>query len=369
VESFFDIWYDHTTPKENAEQFDVNKQAFYTVANGFGSGRPGVLFTADQTATGYGNSDIMTIDWSKDITTDKEDKWNPSKAAKTLFVVFKTGADVTGDNHPYYCDGRQTLLEAGGPLSGYNIYIQNSKLCFGMWNRFEQKFFMYDPPNSENGIYPLSPESIYVAQLQYDGTNFRSALVKQGISSIALSQPLPFAGISRDMSDNSAIGGASRTRYHDYSTGETYSDHFSGVLGDILLYNKALSQAEAQAVYDFLAGRYGLGDIDFISPKQVAEDWRVYEYLEQSEENRLSQSYPNPFTGETNFAVFLKEGSNVAITLHDIRGTLIHTIYSGELGKGLHNFMIDGTSLAQGVYTYRILGANFSEAAKAVLIK
>ena len=43
--------------------------------------------------------------------------------------------------------------------------------------------------------------------------------------------------------------------------------------------------------------------------------------------------------------------------------------YSGELGKGLHNFTINGTDLAPSVYTYRILGANFSEAAKAVLIK
>jgi flagellar hook assembly protein FlgD len=65
----------------------------------------------------------------------------------------------------------------------------------------------------------------------------------------------------------------------------------------------------------------------------------------------------------------MNEASQVTISLHEITGIEIQAIYKGELSKGLHNFTIDGTSLAPGVYTYRILGANFSEAAKAVLIK
>ena len=56
-------------------------------------------------------------------------------------------------------------------------------------------------------------------------------------------------------------GGAARTCFHDYNTGETYSCTFNGAIGDVILYNSAFDLARGQEVYDFLSDRYRLGTV------------------------------------------------------------------------------------------------------------
>ncbi|MCX6732789.1 MAG: hypothetical protein NTV98_04590, partial [Candidatus Roizmanbacteria bacterium] len=133
-----------------------------------------------------------------------------------------------GASQYYSMDGKQCIYEAGGPLSGYNLYIQNGYLIFGMWNRYERKYVQYTPAvgsTEASGLYPLDPSKYYVAKLAFSGTNFTATLYANGLSPV-VSTPVTFSGLTVDGSDATGIGGASRTSYHNYNTGELIFTRF-----------------------------------------------------------------------------------------------------------------------------------------------
>lgn len=51
----------------------------------------------------------------------------------------------------------------------------------------------------------------------------------------------------------------------------------------------------------------------------------------------VSQNYPNPFSGQTQFDVFLPEQENLHIQVFDLAGRLLNH-YSAKLNRGLHHF-------------------------------
>ncbi len=385
------VWPDDTQIKEDAVTPDSRKKPILSYAVGTGGieGFPAVKFTTDYTNTGYGNSDIMVspndhttgIGNSSphdEITTGEDDKWNPDNTkAKNLFVVFQPlETNYSEPSTPYYSDERMCLFEAGGPLSGYNIYQENGDLVFGMWNRFQEKFIRFYPGNDD--IY--EHDKVYLAHLEYDNTNnrFRGIIsVNDNGHSTVVSDWVDFAGISRDFTndvtrdDASGVGGAARTCYHDYNTGETYSDNYNGKLADIMIYDAVWNTAGTQEVYAFLNQRYsGFGNGGFTYPGNSLKrgDWKIYEHSSLREgENQISDAYPNPFVSRTSFGLSLSQGQRVTVELFDSRGAKVLDVFSGELGQGMHDIYIDGEGLANGAYVFRVTGENFTTSGKVLL--
>ncbi|MGB9771692.1 MAG: T9SS type A sorting domain-containing protein [Candidatus Kapaibacteriota bacterium] len=64
----------------------------------------------------------------------------------------------------------------------------------------------------------------------------------------------------------------------------------------------------------------------------------------------VSHPYPQPFSSSTNFDVTLQTSGNVTITLNDLEGKIVKTIFSGKLDKGTHNFILDSKNLTPGRY-------------------
>jgi hypothetical protein len=308
-------------------------------------------------------------------------------------VEFKVGNSVnsSGDATPYYSDGRQTIFEAGGPLSGFNVYISQGYICFGMWNRFERKYIKYT--NGTPSFYPLTPNSIYLANLEFDGANkrIRAAITQANSTATTYSNWYSFSGLTNDPTsgsssgDWSGVGGASRTSYYDYNTGETYSDHFGGQIGGIWLYNSFLpaNSPALDAYYNNLGHLLGTG-YSFVIPSDNSNqnsqrkpntDWKLIEGQplpdNQYSENGagLSPAYPNPFTTTTSFGINLPDKQIVNVELFDAMGNRVKTIYAGELSSGVHDFTIDGTSLNSGMYLYKVTGEGFVQSGKVVLSK
>lgn len=326
----------------------------------------------DYGVTKYGYSDIMESPYNPEITSDIDDKWEPQPIDKSLFIVFKTGQNVNQiySAYPYYSDGRQTIFEAGGPLSGFNMYISNGKLCFGMWNRFEKKYLLYDPQGSDNPFYPLNPNEVYLSNLEYNSIS-KSFKVSISNKNITESSPtVTFKGITKDDEDKTGIGGAARTSYHDYNTGETYSDHFGGLLGDIMLYNNLGKNNESsEVVYTFLNDRYNQGWIPPL-PKKGDGEWKIIETSNFDFESiALSSAYPNPCAKQTSFGLWLPEKQNVIIELFDAYGNRVSVIYSGILLSGIHDFYIDASNLSNGMYIYRAMGDGFTKSGKVIVNK
>jgi len=95
----------------------------------------------------------------------------------------------------------------------------------------------------------------------------------------------------------------------------------------------------------------------------------------------LSQNYPNPFNPSTTirYAIPLLRGDEslsasggvVPITLkvYDILGNEVATLVSEQKEPGNYEVNFVASSIATGVYIYRLIAGNFIAAKKMILLK
>ncbi len=93
----------------------------------------------------------------------------------------------------------------------------------------------------------------------------------------------------------------------------------------------------------------------------------------------ISQNYPNPFNPETEIVFGLPEPARVSITISDVLGREIITLYEGDLTAGYQQKRWNGVNVAgekvgSGIYFYRITatgesGKQFTKVLKMLLSK
>ena len=90
----------------------------------------------------------------------------------------------------------------------------------------------------------------------------------------------------------------------------------------------------------------------------------------------LEQNYPNPFNLTTTIRYSVPEHTNVTLKIFDLLGREVATLVNEEKQTGFYNVKFDGSSLASGIYFYRIeatpfggQAGNFIQAKKLVLLK
>jgi hypothetical protein len=100
--------------------------------------------------------------------------------------------------------------------------------------------------------------------------------------------------------------------------------------------------------------------INYIAPKEYA----------------LTQNYPNPFNPATTIRYNLPFDSKVSLKIYDILGNEVKTLVNEQQAAGYKEVKFDGSSLASGVYIYRLIAnnsanqqANFVSVKKMIMIK
>ena len=83
----------------------------------------------------------------------------------------------------------------------------------------------------------------------------------------------------------------------------------------------------------------------------------------------LSQNYPNPFNPTTTINFALSKSGNVTLTVYDIMGREVKMLVNDNLQAGYHKVEFNASSLASGVYFYRIIAGNFISVKKLMLLK
>jgi hypothetical protein len=68
----------------------------------------------------------------------------------------------------------------------------------------------------------------------------------------------------------------------------------------------------------------------------------------------LMQCYPNPFNPRTSIPYDVPARSHVTISVFDLLGQHIATIFRGEVDAGHHTAHVEGAGLASGMYFYRM---------------
>jgi len=88
----------------------------------------------------------------------------------------------------------------------------------------------------------------------------------------------------------------------------------------------------------------------------------------------LTQNYPNPFNIETKIQFSLAKSSRVSISIYNILGQRIRDIMDKDLPTGTHQISWNGrddygTTVATGIYFYRIEADDLVETKKMMLVK
>ena len=88
----------------------------------------------------------------------------------------------------------------------------------------------------------------------------------------------------------------------------------------------------------------------------------------------LHNNYPNPFNPTTQIAVDLPEAAATEITVWNIIGQKVATLYSGDLSAGHHIVNFDGQDdngqqLTSGMYLYRVTAGKYNATKKMTLMK
>ena len=94
------------------------------------------------------------------------------------------------------------------------------------------------------------------------------------------------------------------------------------------------------------------------------------EILETPETVTLNQNYPNPFNPSTVISYTLKSSTNVTLNVYDITGRRVASLVNGRQAAGAQEVSFNASSLASGVYIYRLQTTNgASLTKKMVLVK
>jgi hypothetical protein len=83
----------------------------------------------------------------------------------------------------------------------------------------------------------------------------------------------------------------------------------------------------------------------------------------------LDQNYPNPFNPSTSIGFSVPKKGIVRIVLYDAMGNEVKTVLNEEKNPGSYYVNFDATALSSGVYFYKMVSGDFSEAKKMMLIK
>jgi hypothetical protein len=83
----------------------------------------------------------------------------------------------------------------------------------------------------------------------------------------------------------------------------------------------------------------------------------------------LEQNYPNPFNPATTIEFSLPTSQHVTITVYNISGQEVIKLVEKAYAAGTHQYRWDASSVASGIYYYRIVAGDFVSTRKAILMK
>jgi hypothetical protein len=86
-------------------------------------------------------------------------------------------------------------------------------------------------------------------------------------------------------------------------------------------------------------------------------------------EYSLEQNFPNPFNPVTTLRFALPESGMIELSVYNTLGQKVSTLVSGMQSAGWHELAFDGSSLASGVYYYRLSAGSYQDLKKMVLVK
>lgn len=83
----------------------------------------------------------------------------------------------------------------------------------------------------------------------------------------------------------------------------------------------------------------------------------------------LAQNYPNPFNPVTTVSYELPVNTHVSLIVTDIVGREVARLVDGYQEAGYKTALFDASSLASGIYFYRLQAGGFVETRKLIFVR
>jgi photosystem II stability/assembly factor-like uncharacterized protein len=83
----------------------------------------------------------------------------------------------------------------------------------------------------------------------------------------------------------------------------------------------------------------------------------------------LAQNYPNPFNPSTRIQYAIPAQAKVVLKVYNVVGQEVATLVNEVLPAGVHSARFEASSLATGVYLYRLTAGDFTSVKKMLLLK
>ena len=195
-----------------------------------------------------GSSDYISIANNADINDGGE-----PYLARTITITFKADNVTTSP---------QVLYEDGGGTRGFSVYLKNDALYVNAWNDASDDASDPTPTTPWGSVYfdttGLSAGVPYVVTLKYshsDATNGELVGYLNGKSFGSGTN----VGRMYDHTGNIGLGAlVNGTRFENTSDNTTTSgSFFDGDIGEMMIYNAALSDAHRLIVENYLGAKYG----------------------------------------------------------------------------------------------------------------
>lgn len=111
-------------------------------------------------------------------------------------------------------------------------------------------------------------------------------------------------------------------------------------------------------------------DLPFEQPPSYTTITVSNEETEVAGKFALDQNYPNPFNPATNISFTLPNAADVNLAVYNMLGQKVATLISGKtMTQGVHSVAFDASSLASGIYIYRLEAGSFVSNKRMTLIK
>jgi serine protease AprX len=180
------------------------------------------------------------------------------------------------------------------------------------------------------------------------------------------------------MGSGDYVADPSTTNLYDYGDGTSFSCPLTaGVCAQLLSYNPNLTPVQIRDAVRNTASQHsspdrlmGWGIIDALAAlnyaKNISGDSNnpVFpsDYI-------LYQNYPNPFNPNTKIKYYIPRGSLVKITLYNILGIQIKTIYNEYSSPGDHELILDASNLPSNIYFVNFSAGGYQKTIKITLLK
>ena len=83
----------------------------------------------------------------------------------------------------------------------------------------------------------------------------------------------------------------------------------------------------------------------------------------------LNQNYPNPFNPSTTIKYELPKASLVRLSVYDMLGRQVSVLVDERRDAGVHEVKFEGSTLASGVYFYRLQAGDFTQTKRLLILK